>query len=133
MAGEAAQALLVGLKDAVVHVRSVPLEPEEQGRTDVKTDVCEVVDDVDDSLVRPEDTRRGVTPVTLGRDLLIPVMVGKGVVFQLHFLKPGILSWRLVKMPMNAQVSVHEELLSRFPRRCRYPDLHPYHAGKLLA
>ena len=52
----------------------------------------------------------GVGRVTLRVDALVPVVIGVGGILQLDDFEPGILAGRLIKMTMNAKITVHKKV-----------------------
>ena len=106
-----AAALLVGVEDGPVDLRAGPLHPGEERRPDVEADRGVVVDDVDDAVPGVEDAGGRVRRVALGRDALVPVVVGGGRVLDLDLLEPGVLPRRLVEMPVDADEAAHISLL----------------------
>ena len=65
-----------------------------------------VIHDLDDSLLAIEDARGSIRRVALGGDPLVPIVIGIGGVLNLDRLEPGILSRRLIKVPVDADEAI---------------------------
>jgi len=72
-------------------------EPGEQGRTEIETNVAVIVD----YFSLGSDMRKGVWPVTLTRNSLIPIVVGCGARLSIDLTRPGILAWWLIEVAVN--------------------------------
>ena len=107
VAGEALAARDVGREDLRVGFGRLPLEPREERRAEVEADPRVVVLDLHDPAGVVENPRRRVGCVTLRRDPLVPVVVGRRGILKLDLLEPGVLARGLVEMSVNADVSVH--------------------------
>jgi hypothetical protein len=86
--------------------RRVLFEPTEQRGAEIEAHARVVVDDARDLIFTVDDARRAVGSVTLGVDALVPIMVGSRGVLNLHRLQPGVFAWRLVKVTVNANVTL---------------------------
>ncbi len=56
-----------------------------------------------------QDARGQIRSVTLRRNPLVPIVVRISGILQLYLLQPGILTWGLIEMRVDTEVS-HEEL-----------------------
>ena len=56
-------------------------------------------------VVTVHDPRGAVGGVTLRSDALVPVVIGGGGVFGFDGFEPGVFSWGLVEMAVNADVA----------------------------
>jgi hypothetical protein len=106
VAGEAPLALAVGLAESLIDLRGVRLQPGEERRPEVEADPGVVVDDALDQPVLIKDPRGGVGSVALNGNPLVPVMIRTSPVLLLYDLQPGILSRRLVKMAVDAEIAL---------------------------
>ncbi len=105
-AAEAALTVAVGVEHAAVDVRAGSLHPGQQRRADVEADMRVVIAQRRDPAVGVEHPRRGVGPVALGGDALVPVVVRGGGVLHFHRVEPGILARRLVEVPVHAHIAI---------------------------
>jgi len=103
-ASEAALAVAVGVEESAVDGRPRAFHPGEQRRAEVEADVRVVVAQRRDPPVGVEQPGRGVGPVALCGDALIPVVVWSGRVLHLDRVEPGVLARRLVEVPVHAYV-----------------------------
>ncbi len=92
-------ALSVGRDDAAVSFRVMLLQPGEQCRSKIKTDMRVVIDD----LVCTVDNNPGgaIRPVTLGVNAFIPIVKRQRTRFWIDYSGPGILAWRLIEVSVN--------------------------------
>ena len=111
VAAEAGARRLVGLEDGPVGPGVRALQPGEERRPGVERDRGVVVDDRDDAVPGVEDARGRVGRVALGRDALVPVVVGRRRILDLDLLEPGVLPRRLVEVAVDADEAVHICLL----------------------
>src|SRR6266511_2268074 len=107
MSGEPLLAFAVSLQDSLVGLGSLPLEPGQQCRAKVETDARIVVDDLRDPALPIQNPRSAVRPVALRGNAFIPVVVRLGGVLGLDRLQPWVFAWRLIKMTMNADKTLH--------------------------
>jgi hypothetical protein len=107
VAGEALPALHVGFKDGLIHPGRVLLQPGEQRRAEIETDLCVVIGELYDLVFGIQDARDGVRRVAFGGDALVPVMIRIGGVLQLDSLKPRVFPRRLVKVSVNTNIAFH--------------------------
>jgi hypothetical protein len=84
----------------------VRLQPGEERRPEVEADPGVVVDDALDQPVLVKYPRGGIGSIALDGDPLVPVMIGTSPVLLLYHLQPGILSRRLVKMAVDAEITL---------------------------
>src|SRR5262249_49874752 len=98
---EAVPADVIGLQDRPVDGRRGLLEPRHQRGPNVEGAGREGVDDGDDPALAVDAPRGGVRRVTLRRDALVPVVVGRGGVLDLDAPQPGILPGRLVEVTVD--------------------------------
>jgi len=97
----------VRLNELFVNVRLVTLHPGQEGRTEIEVYLGIIIDNIDDAHFRVQDARSGVGAVALGGDPFVPIVKRLGRILHLDFFQPGILPRRLVKMAMNANVTIH--------------------------
>ena len=50
--------------------------------------------------------RGGVGRVAFGGDALVPIVIGIGGILQFDGFQPGIFARRLIKMPVNAEITL---------------------------
>ena len=85
----------IGVDDAAVHVGMVRLEPREQRGPDVERQLL-------------EGAELGVGSVALGGDALVPVVERRGARLLGHDPGPGVLTGRLVEVPVQHQRGASE-------------------------
>jgi hypothetical protein len=106
VAAEPRTARAIGGDHRLVDVGRIVLEPRQQGRPDVEAHPLVVIDDRDDLVVVVDDAGRGVGPVALGGDPVVPVAVRVRGRLGLHRLQPRVLARRLVEVAMDADPPV---------------------------
>src|SRR5262249_36066376 len=79
--------------------------PGQEGRAEVEAHPGVVVEQIDDLTATVDQAGAPVGSVALAGDALVPVVVGMGGVLNLDRLQPRILAWRLIEVPMNADVA----------------------------
>src|SRR5262245_24517625 len=114
VAGTACAAEAVGRDDLLEQVRLVASKPGAQGGSEVEAQARVIVDDGGNAVALPEQARRGVGPVALGREPGVPVVVGGRRVLHLDFIEPRVLARRLVKVAVDTDVP-HGQETYRFP------------------
>src|SRR5882757_1655185 len=115
VSGKLLLAHAIGFQDAGVHLRRLRFQPREQRWTKVEADLGIVVDDLEYPPLIIDDSRRAIRGVALGGDTLVPIV--KGIRRGLRFdgLQPRILSRRLIKVSMDANVTFHKQLIGCAP------------------
>src|SRR5439155_14431612 len=88
----------------LIDAGSLLFQPRQKRRTEVETDPCVVVEELENAILRVKNSGSGIRSIALGRDALIPVMVRVGSVLKLDGFKIWILSRGLIEMPMDANV-----------------------------
>ena len=91
----------ISAQDRCVDVGTLPLEPRHERGPDVKGEGREVVDDIQDSVLRVHAPRGGVRRVALRGDAGVPVMVRGGGVLDFDALEPRTLTGRLVEVAVD--------------------------------
>src|SRR5215472_3135278 len=104
MTGITAAALLVRFENGCVNAPARVLHPGKQRWAEIKTDVRIIVDQLDDPILRVQDSRSGIGRITFGGDAFVPVVIGIGRVLQLHSFQVRILAGWLVEVTVNADV-----------------------------
>src|SRR4051794_34884324 len=80
-------------------------QPRQQSWAKVETHPGVVILDLRHFLAVCQDARCTIRRVTLGGDPLVPIVIGIGRILYFDGFKPRILTWRLIKMAMNADVT----------------------------
>ena len=106
MAGKTPLAVAIGIDDAPVDFQVLVLHPGKQGRAEIEADLGVVIDDFTNVGVYIQDSRCAVGRITLGGYAFIPIVIGIGRFLIFNGFQPGILTWRLVEMGVNADVVV---------------------------
>ncbi len=107
VSGELLAAPPVGLQHLRIGIRGVRFQPVHERRAKIEADTLVIVDDVDDLLVRAENTGSRILPVTFLGDPGIPVVVWIRRILQLDVLEPRILSGWLIEVPVYTNVFIH--------------------------
>src|SRR6185312_12622229 len=107
MAGESFLTQSVGFQNCAIDLRLLHFHPRQQGWAKVEADFGVVVGDFRDLSFTVENARGGIRRVALGSDALVPIVEGISRVLQFDGFKPRILSRRLIKVAMNADISFH--------------------------
>ena len=119
VAGEQLQALAVGFQNALVGAGRVLFQPGKQSGAEIKADAGVVVDDFGDAPLPIQNAGGAVGHVALVGDALVPVVVRRGGILQLDGFQPGILAGRLIKMRVDAEITVHGSGVSGKPQPVR--------------
>src|SRR5579862_1705121 len=106
VAGEALDAFAVGRANRFIETRSFGFDPGEKRGAEVEADFRIIVDDVDDVLIAIKNAAGGVGRVAFRGDALVPIVIGISGILNFDGLKPGIFARRLVKMRVNAEVTL---------------------------
>src|SRR6185295_3651220 len=112
MSGKALSALLVRFENRPIGLRLIRCQPRQKSRAKIETDTGVVVCNLLDVLVTVQNTRRAVWGITFGSDALVPVMKWISRVLQFDELEPRVLSRRLIKMPVNTNITFHQSRIS---------------------
>ena len=94
----------VGFLDAAVGIRRVCADPSHQGWTHVETHEIVVVDNIDDTPLRAQDTASRIRAITFTCDAVVPVVKGACARLVLDNARPRIFTRRLVKVTVNRKV-----------------------------
>ncbi len=81
--------------------------PGEERWAEIKAHAGVITHDAADIAFAVKDTRSGIGQVALGGDPFIPVVVRVSRVLLLDVFQPGIFAGRLVKVPVNTDITVH--------------------------
>ena len=100
------EALPIGFKNLLIEMRILFLNPGKKGGAKIKTDGGVIVDDIEDLPLAINDSSIGIWSIALKGDPVIPIMKGMSTLFSFNFLKPRILSRRLIEMTMNGYKGV---------------------------
>jgi len=119
VAGMALTAQAIGGNNLIEQVGLVASKPGAQGRADIETQPGIIIDDSGDAVAMPEQARRGIRPVTLGRNARVPVMIRSRRVLHLDFIEPGVLARRLVEMTVDTDVPHGKEKYRVQDSSCR--------------
>ena len=106
MPAVAQHALPVGITDHAIGAGRIFFQPGEQGRPEVEADARIVVHDADDLVLAIDNARGAIGRVAFRRDALIPVVVGCRRILGLHRFEPGVFPRRLIKMTVDAEVTL---------------------------
>ena len=96
----------IGVEDHAIGTGRFLGEPLEQGWAEVEAHARIVVNDAGDFVLEIGDAGGAVGGVTLRSDALVPVVVRGGGVFGFDGFEPGVFSWGLVEMAVNADVAL---------------------------
>eukprot|EP00825_Cyclidium_porcatum_P010526 TRINITY_DN15392_c0_g1_i1.p2 TRINITY_DN15392_c0_g1~~TRINITY_DN15392_c0_g1_i1.p2 ORF type:complete len:175 (+),score=7.95 TRINITY_DN15392_c0_g1_i1:783-1307(+) len=108
MAGEVLLAHAVGRQDGLIDLRRFFLHPGQECGAEVEADLCVVVRQFYDVAFIVQDAGNGVRRVAFGQNPFIPVMVGISGILNFNGFEPRVFPWRLVKVAVNADVSLHQ-------------------------
>src|SRR5947209_5849663 len=109
----------IRVQDRGIGRRLALLEPAQKRRSEVEADRRVVVDDLDDPIVRVENTRRSIGLVALGGDPLVPVVIRMRGILSLDRFQPRVLARRLIEVTVNTdEANAHPA-----DYRCRVPRL----------
>ncbi|SPF47440.1 hypothetical protein SBDP1_650007 [Syntrophobacter sp. SbD1] len=108
MTREFLQAPPVGLQNCLIRFSGIPLHPEQDRWTEVEAYTGIIIHQLGYPPFRIPDSRHGVCRVAFGRNPLVPVVVGERGILDLDGLQPGAFPWRLIKMSMDTNESVHQ-------------------------
>src|SRR5262249_21168248 len=100
-------ALAVGVENGAIHLGCVPGHPREERWAEVEADAGVVVDNPRDAAARVQNACRRAWSVALSGDALVPVVIGIGRLLQFNGFQPRVFPWRLVEVPVNADVPFH--------------------------
>jgi hypothetical protein len=103
-AGKYLLAFFIGINNSLIRFLVVFFHPGQQSGPKIEAYPCIIVDDIDDILFFIEDPGRGVGGITLGRNTLIPVMIGISGILDLDLSEPGVFPGGLIKMTVDADV-----------------------------
>ena len=91
----------IGFQDRAVDVGTLLLEPRHERGADVEGERGEVVDDVQDPVLRVHAPRGRVGRVAFRGDARVPVVIRGGGILGLDALEPGTLAGRLVEVTVD--------------------------------
>ena len=97
-------AAFVGFLDPLVGFRRVCANPTQEGRAHVETHEIVIVDNIDDTPVRAQDTACRIRTITFTCDAVVPVVKGACARLVLDNARPWIFTRRLVKVAVNRKV-----------------------------
>src|SRR5664279_2191292 len=106
MPAKALSAAAVGVLNHAVGPRRFLLQPGQQRGAEVETHASIVVEDADDLLLAIENAGSTVYRIALRGDAIVPVVIWGSGVLNFDRLQPGILSWRLIEVAVNAEVAM---------------------------
>ena len=99
-----AQAFAVGVQNSLVNPGVVAFKPVHQGGTEIEAEITIIVQQIDKSILVIDKPGRRVCPVAFEIDSFVPVMIRACGILTLNFLYPGVFAWRLVEVPVNANI-----------------------------
>jgi hypothetical protein len=99
-------AFSICLEDLVIDQGKFFFEKGEEGRTEIETDRCIIVEDIQNPLFAIHDPRIGIWPIAFRGDPFVPVMKRMGTLLGFDDFKPRVLPRRLIKMGMDGDKGV---------------------------
>jgi hypothetical protein len=105
--GEPFDTLFIRFKNRLVYFLVVLLQPCQKCGPEIETDLCIVIDDIDDLFVLIENAGCRIWCIAFGSNAFISVVIWIGRILNLDFLKPGVFAGRLVKMTVNTDKTTH--------------------------
>ena len=95
---------LIGLKYGIVRFGIIGFHPRHKRGPEIETDLSVIVRDLLDHTFGIQNTRCAVGPVTFSGHTLIPIVIRMCGILNFDNFQPGILTGRLVEMPVNTDI-----------------------------
>ncbi len=98
---QAGETFPVGSQNAFIGHRGVGCQPGEQGGTDIKVQIFEIIYNIQNAELVVPNSGAGIGRITFPGNPGIPVGKGIGTLFQFNLFDPGIFPGGLIKMAMH--------------------------------
>src|SRR5215471_13089770 len=107
MSSKVSLTLLIGSLDRAICLGLFLRHPGKQRWTRIEANSRVVVYDLFNGIPAIESAGHTIRCVALGGNTFVPIMKWIRRILLFHILKPGIFTWRLVKVAVNTNVAFH--------------------------